>query len=374
MKSNATSPDENESYPASIVRPLLRFFSTHLFGNMLFFLDETPDSCAPMGEFDPEKSPPWIIHREDLLAINALYKRIVKEMHSVEMPEKDCEKSEGFLIFVGGCIVSKVIILIHYLLLSYNYYKIRTVSFPGLTISAYLNPEIVPDLKEALVFSYYVIFANPERHPYLRTAILSELYAVMKILFDVMNGMLPCEEVARLREAYDDFHLSRGKDNTFAAFFTQLRAVSRRFAAEEPKWERERAESPYTEPMPVIDNAAGFAPLASAGRRPRKRVPVKVAAAIFETHPNTIGNWDKGHGRPPEYLGRNVDESLLRIAAERYFLRRQNETRTKRNFAEGLTHRSVDPKNAYGRDSALRVRDNGNYFVGTANGKRKPSF
>ena len=91
-------------------------------------------------------------------------------------------------------------------------------------------------------------------HPYLRTSILSNLYAMMKILFDVLYGMLSCEEVVRLREAYDIFHAAGGEGETFGLFFARLRAVSRRFAAEEPKWERERAKSLFRDLRTSIDD------------------------------------------------------------------------------------------------------------------------
>ena len=120
-----------------------------------------------------------------------MHRRLVKEIAAAEIPEERPEKSEGLLVFAGGCIVSKVIILIHSLLLSYNYYKVRTLPYPGRTASSYLNPEIVPDLRDALVIALYVFFAQRDEQPLLRSSVLSDLYAVMKILFDVHYSMLP---------------------------------------------------------------------------------------------------------------------------------------------------------------------------------------
>ena len=351
-------------------RMYLRLVDVHRFGNWrLFFDDEVADAEYT---YNLENTPPWVIHREDLEAINALFRRLAKKIAETEIPKEKPEKSEGLLVFVGGCIVSKVIILIHSLLLSYNYYKVRTIPYPGQTASAYLNPEIVPDLRDALTLALYIFFAQRDERPLLRSAVLSDLYAVMKILFDVLYGILPCEEVAKLREAYDAFHTTGGAGTTYEDFFVQLQAVSRRFAAEEPKWERERAESTFTNPMPVVAHAEAFTRLAGAGSRPRRRIPVKVAAAIFETHPNTIGNWDKGKGRPPEYPGRDVSEELLRSAADAYFLRRHNEKQTKRNRAEGLTHESAAPRSATGPDSTCREHDRGNFRVSTETGRRTP--
>ena len=356
---------------AAVTRMFMQLVDVHRFGDWRIFLDGEEPNEPDFSSYDPENTPPWIIHREDLVAIGTLHKQLVKAIVAADIPMEGGAKSEGFLVFVGGCIVSKVIMLVHCLLLSYNYYKVKTIPYPGRAASSYLNPEIVPDLRDALALTVFILFKNFDRsHPYLRTSILSNLYAMMKILFDVLYGMLPCEEVVRLREAYDVFHAAGGEGETFGLFFAQLRAVSRRFAAEEPKWERERAESTYTNPAPVVANAAAFAPLAAAGRRPRKRIPVKVAAAIFETHPNTIGNWDKGKGRPPEYLGRDVDEELLRASAAAYFRRRHNEEQAKRNWAEGLTYRSAAPVSE--TDSTRLEHDHGNYRISTENGRRTP--
>ena len=349
----------------------MRLADVHRFGNWRLFFDGE-EIADPELTYRPENTPPWIIHKEDLEAINAMHRRLVKEIAAAEIPKERPEKSEGLLIFAGGCIVSKVIILIHSLLLSYNYYKVRTLPYPGRTASSYLNPEIVPDLRDALVIALYVFFAQRDEQPLLRSSVLSDLYAVMKILFDVLYGMLPCEEVARLREAYDAFHTTGGAGSTFEDFFAQLLSVSRRFAAEEPKWERERAESTFTTPMPVVAHARSFSRLAGAGSRPRKRIPVKVAAAIFDTHPNTIGNWDKGKGCPPEYIGRDVSEELLRSAADAYLLRRHNEEQAKKNRSQGPTHPSAAPQSATGPDSSLRERNRGNFRISTENGRRIP--
>ena len=358
---------------AATRRLFMQRIDVHRFGDWRIFLDgEEPDE-TDFTSYDPEKTPPWIIHREDLEAIGALHKQLVKAMLAADIPMKGGEKSEGFIVFVGGCIVSKVILLVHCLLLSYNYYKVKTIPYPARSASSYLNPEIVPDLKDALALTVFILFGNFDgSHAYLRASILSDLYAMMKIFFDVLYGMLPCDEVVRLRESYDVFHAARGEGETFGHFFAQLRAVSRRFAAEEPKWERERAESTYTNPAPVVTNAATFAPLAAAGRRPRKRIPVKIAAAIFEVHENTISNWDKGLGRPQEYPGRDVDEALMQAAAERYFLRRHNEKQAKANRAEGLSHKSRAPQSGTGIDSTRHAHDRGNFIVGGVNGGRKP--
>lgn len=373
MKTEDTSDCNGLVDLAAVKRVFFQLIDVHRFGDWRIFLDgEDPDE-PDFTSYDPENTPPWIIHREDLEAICDLHKQLVKAIGSADIPMKDGEKSEGFIVFVGGCIVSKVILLIHCLLLSYNYYKVKTIPYPGRTASSYLNPEIVPDLKDALALTVFILYRNFDgSHPYLRTSILSNLYAMMKILFDVLYGMLPCEDVVRLREAYDTFHATGGEGESFGLFFAQLKAVSRRFAAEEPKWERERAESTYTNPAPVVANAAAFAPLAAAGRRPRKRIPVKVAAAIFEVHANTISNWDKGLGRPQEYPGRDVDEALMRAAAESYFLRRHNEDQAKVNRAEGLTHNSRAPRSGTGIDSTRHEHDHGNFIVGGVNGGRKP--
>ena len=349
----------------------LRLIDVHRFGDWRLLIDdeESPDVKYT---YKPEDTPPWIIHQEDLAAINALHRRLKKEIATANVPMEKPEKSEGLLVFVGGCIVSKVIMLIHCLLLTYNYYHVKTAPYPGRTASSYLNPEIVPDLRDALGLALYVFFAQRDERPLLRGAILSDLYAMMKILFDVLGGMLPCEEVARLREAYDTFHMTGGAGRTFKDFLAQLQAVSRRFAAEEPKWERERATSTYTNPAPVVGNADSFSRLAGVGKRPRKRIPVKVAATFFDTHPNTIGNWDKGKGRPPEYLGRDVSEELLRSAAEHYFLRLHNEQQAKKNQAEGLSHKSVAPRSATGADSTRREHDRGNFRISPETGRRIP--
>ena len=354
-------------------RILLRLIDVHRFGDWRIFLDDEETGEQDFTTYDTENTPPWIIHREDLEAICALHRQLVKAIRAAEIPMENGQKSEGFLVFVGGCIVSKVILLVHCLLLSYNYYKVKAIPYPGRTASSYLNPEIVPDLRDALALTVFILFRNFDgSHTYLRTSILSNLYAMMKILFDVLYGMLPCEDVVRLREAYDTFHATGGEGETFGLFFAQLRAVSRRFAVEEPKWERERAESTYTNPTPVVANAAAFAPLAAAGRRPRKRIPVKVAAAIFEVHENTISNWDKGLGCPQEYPGRDVNENLMQAAAERYFLRRHNEKQAKANRAEVLSHNSREPQSGIGIDSTRRKHDHGNFIISTVNGGRTP--
>ena len=123
----------------------------------------------------------------------------MKKIAAAKIPKERPEKSEGLLVFVGGCIVSKVIILIHSLLLTYNYYKVPTIPYPGRTASAFLNPEIVPDLRDALALALYIFFAQRDEQSMLRGAVLSDLYAALKILFDVLYGMLPCEEVAATR-------------------------------------------------------------------------------------------------------------------------------------------------------------------------------
>ena len=367
------NPSDCDIDLAAAKRMFIQLIDVHRFGDWRIFLDGEESDEQDFTSYDPENTPPWIIHREDLEAICALHRQLVKAIRAAEIPMENGQKSEGFLVFVGGCIVSKVILLVHCLLLSYNYYKVKAIPYPGRTASSYLNPEIVPDLRDALALTVFILFRNFDgSHPYLRTSILSNLYAMMKILFDVLYGMLPCEEVVRLREAYDAFHAAGGEGETFGLFFARLRAVSRRFAAEEPKWERDRAESAYTNPVPIVADAAAFAPLAAAGRRPRKRIPVKVAAAIFEVHANTISNWDKGLGRPQEYPGRDVDEAFMRATAESYFCRRRNEEQTKANRAEGLTHNSREPRSGTGIDSTRHEHDRGNFIVGAVNGGRKP--
>ena len=374
METEDTSDSNALDDLAADARMFMQLIDVHRFGDWRIFLDDDdPDEQQDFASYNPENTPPWIIHREDLEAISALHKQLARAIAAAEIPMENGEKSEGFLVFVGGCIVSKVILLIHCLLISYNYYKVKAIPYPGRTASSYLNPEIVPDLKDALVLTALILFRNADgSHPYLRTSILSNLYAMMKILFDVLYGMLPCEEVIRLREAYDTFHATGGKGESFGLFFTQLQAVSRRFAAEEPTWERERAESAYTNPAPVVANAASFAPLAAAGCRPRKRIPVKIAAAIFEVHENTISNWDKGLGRPQEYPGRDVSEGIMQAAAERYFHRRHNEKQIKANRAEGLSHNSREPQSGCGIDSTRHEHDRGNFIVGSVNGGRTP--
>ena len=55
----------------------MRFIDVHRFGNWrLFFDDEVADAEI---SYNPENTPPWIIHKEDLAAVNALYRRLVKE-------------------------------------------------------------------------------------------------------------------------------------------------------------------------------------------------------------------------------------------------------------------------------------------------------
>lgn len=337
-----------------------RFLDVHRFGKMRVFLDkkEKPKP-KPRFSHDPSKTPTWIIQREDLLLISEIHQRLVKDLSSAEVPADNPEKSEDFLIYIGGCIVSKVIMLIHSLLVSYNYYKIRTLPYPGRNPSNYLNPEIVPDLKDALTITVFVLFTNRDLHPFRRTAILSELYSVMKVFFDVLNGMLPCDEVSELRKAYDAFHMSNGANDTIPTFLRQLQAVSRRFADEEPKWEVERVQSNCTCPTPNIENIDFFTVLATTGKRPRLTNPVDFAASVFEVSKNTIINWDNGTGRPPEYPGRDVSEDVLRAQAEKYFLRIHNTKQAIQNHNEGLTHKSKDPHTAdYGHDSVIRVQKN----------------
>lgn len=141
-----------------------RLIDVHGFGDWRIFLDNEP-IAEPSLSYNPKSTPPWIIHREDLKAINALHKRLVAEIAAADVLAESSENSKGFLIFLGGCIVSKVILLIHCLLLTYNYYKVKTLPYPGRTASSYLNPEIVPDLKEALALTDYVLFAHREQHP-----------------------------------------------------------------------------------------------------------------------------------------------------------------------------------------------------------------
>ena len=74
-----------------------------------------------------------------------------------------------------------------------------TIPYPGRTASAFLNPEIVPGLRDALALALYIFFVQRDEQPLLRGAVLSDLYAALKILFDVLYGMLPCEEVAATR-------------------------------------------------------------------------------------------------------------------------------------------------------------------------------
>lgn len=125
MKTEDTSDCNGLVDLAAVKRVFFQLIDVHRFGDWRIFLDgEDPDE-PDFTSYDPENTPPWIIHREDLEAICDLHKQLVKAIGSADIPMEDGEKSEGFLVFVGGCIVSKVILLIHCLLLSYNYYNTR---------------------------------------------------------------------------------------------------------------------------------------------------------------------------------------------------------------------------------------------------------
>ena len=94
-----------------------RLIDVHRFGKWRLFFDEEVPADAEF-TYDLENTPPWIIHKEDIEAINALYRRLAKDITAAKIPDKKPDESEGILVFAGGCIISKVIILIHSLLLS----------------------------------------------------------------------------------------------------------------------------------------------------------------------------------------------------------------------------------------------------------------
>ena len=61
----------------------LRLIDVHRFGNWRLFFDEEVQAD---GEFtyDLENTPPWIIHKADIEAINALYLRLAKQIAAAD--------------------------------------------------------------------------------------------------------------------------------------------------------------------------------------------------------------------------------------------------------------------------------------------------
>lgn len=312
---------------------------TRQFGTLRILDDDDPITPS-VQTVDSEQTPPWLIHKDDLEAIQNLHTKLIKAADATNIPEDapDPDRTEEFVASIGACIVSKIIVLIHALLLCYNYYQVKSVPYPGQRPSDLLNPLIVPDLHWTLVVCGYTLFQHRDEFPARRAAFLKMLYRVMKLLFDVLAGMLPCAEVDALRAAYDTFHDNGGTAEDYRVFYDRLLAASRRFAAEEPKWERARAESPYQAPAPVvIPGTPAQPPKTGKGSRPRKQIPVKVAAALFGVSANTIHNWETLKTTPPEeYPGRDIGLSAFEQYADQYDIRLHNKKQLLKNRAEGL--------------------------------------
>lgn len=269
-----------ETYPPGFIKMMTRFLSASVFGDHRFLKEGEKPSKTDVG-YELGNTPPYVIHQEDLKAISEMHRNMIARLPSVDIPE-DAEKIHEmpeFVMMMGWLAMCKVILLIQYLVISYNYYNVASVPYPGRSASSYLNPMVVPDLKDALILTgVCLVWSDRDKNAYVKTRALSDLYTVMKILFDLLNGMLPCDEVAELRNRYHVFHMSKVDNGELEAFLEQLVKVSNRFAQEEPKWERAKPNSPYTDPIPGPD------------------VPIKEMAAVGKNLPQKPKSGRRGSG------------------------------------------------------------------------------
>ena len=98
MKTEDPSDRDSLVDLAAVKRIFLQLIDVHHFGDWRIFLDSGDPDEPDFTSYDPENTPPWIIHREDLETIGALHKQLVKAIGSAHIPMEDGEKSEGFLI------------------------------------------------------------------------------------------------------------------------------------------------------------------------------------------------------------------------------------------------------------------------------------
>ena len=98
MKTEDPSDRDSLVDLAAVKRIFLQLIDVHRFADWRIFLDSEDPDEPDFTSYDPENTPLWIIHREDLEAIGALHKQLVKAIGSAHIPMEDGEKSEGFLI------------------------------------------------------------------------------------------------------------------------------------------------------------------------------------------------------------------------------------------------------------------------------------
>jgi len=166
----------------------------------------------------------------------------------------DAEKKRDSIDLVGYCVTAKIILLIQALLVCHNYYNVPTERYPDFKPSSLLDPLHDTDLAIALQYEKAILVDEPGKHADTKAARMSDIYAVMKTLFDLMTGWLPCAEVDKLRNAYTVFHTTPDGGEALDCVNDCLRALSVRFANEEPNWERARAGLANGVPQPLIPN------------------------------------------------------------------------------------------------------------------------
>lgn len=310
-----------------------RYFSMQDFGTFHIFYedDDLPKDAISV---DPD-SPPWLIHKEDFEAVQAMHRRMVKYIADAKdnenLSEDDAEKRT--VTFTGFAVASKIIVLIQMLLISYNYYNVKTEKYPGFKPSALFDKELTPDLYFALFMYQSIMLKKYDKLFYVTASLKSDIYTVAKMLIDLLGGWILGPEVDDLRNAYTVFHNSRIADNALDILFDKLKAVSVRFSKEEPKWERERAASPYKAPHPLLQGVGDFQQMASPlhgatkRRKPHYRCSNKQAAEYFGVAESTIGHWRawcrdkeaKNAIKPPDDFPRHdATPEQMEFAAAKY--------------------------------------------------------
>lgn len=261
-----------------LCKVVTRFMQLQQYGSMRVLADGEPPVVGE--ELVSVDMPPWILHEEDFKAIRAMHRRIIDTIRNFDLPEDASDELNHnyFLILTGCSVASKIIVLIHCLLICYNYYNVPTEKYPGIKPSSLLDRNMTPDLFEGLEVLKWALINNPEKDAYLKANLLNDVYVVMKMFLDMLSGMLPCREVDDLRNAYMSFHSARDNGEAFRVLVLSFDALARRFAIAEPDWERKRGQSPYKEPMPLVGDIGSFkavAELATAANRkkpPRGRI------------------------------------------------------------------------------------------------------
>ena len=107
MKTEDTSDCNGLVDLAAVKRVFFQLIDVHRFGDWRIFLDgEDPDE-PDFTSYDPENTPPWIIHREDLEAICDLHKQLVKAIGPTAQSSSRNKRNPEHLLRVRSRLVQK---------------------------------------------------------------------------------------------------------------------------------------------------------------------------------------------------------------------------------------------------------------------------